>query len=70
VFVIIRYLKKNALMKAGSITCIMGLWIAVGNYLGWIVIYEYQFHTHILVVALLAGFFLFAIGIIKDKMSV
>lgn len=67
IFAIIRYLKKNVFIKAGIITCFIGFWIAIGNYLGWIVVYEYKFHTQILIVATLAGLLLFVVGIIKNK---
>ena len=67
IFAIIRYFKKNAFIKAGIVTCIIGFWIAIGNYLGWIVVYEYKFHTQILIVATLAGLLLFVVGIFKNK---
>ncbi len=67
IFAIIQYLKKNVFIKAGIITCIIGFWIAIGNYLGWIVVYEYKFHTQILIVTTLAGLLLFVVGIIKNK---
>lgn len=66
-FGIIRYLKCNVLIKVGIIICIMGIWTALGNYLGWIVVYDYLFYKQAFIFGAVAGFLLIVIGMIKNK---
>lgn len=66
-FIIIRYLRKNVFIKAGIITCIMGVWISIGNYMGWVEIYAYDFHIQILLVSVIVGFLFIVVGVFQNK---
>ena len=61
------YLKCNVLIKVGIIICIMGIWIALGNYLGWIVVYDYLFYKQAFIFGAVVGILLIVIGMIKNK---
>lgn len=67
IFGIVRYLKCNVLIKVGMITCIVGVWIAIGNYSSWIVVYECLFYKQALTIGSIIGILLIVIGIIKNK---
>lgn len=66
-FLTIQYLKTNGFVRAGIATFITGIWISIGNYLGWVMIYDYDVHVPIFVVSIILGAVLLMIGLFHGR---
>lgn len=55
IFLTIRYLKVNAWIKSGIAILLFGICVSYANYVGWIIIYDRDFHKEILVSGLVVG---------------
>ncbi len=64
IFFTARYIKVNGFIRAGIITALLGIWISIGNGMGWITIAELDLHMKIFAVSLIIAVVLCAVGII------